>query len=52
MVSLVCLLTLAVQEGHRRPRLEAPERLHAAALLQIQQVDQDDRVDLQEAVAA
>lgn len=49
---LVCLQTLGVQERHRRPRLKAPQRLHAAALLQVQQLDQDDRVNLQEAVGA
>ena len=51
-VSSVCLQTLAVQQRHWRPRLEAPQRLHAAALLQIQQLDQDNRVDLQQAAAA
>lgn len=35
----LCLQTLAVQKRYRRPRLEAPQRLHAAALLQIQQLD-------------
>lgn len=44
--------TLAVQQRHRRSRLEAPQRLHAATLLQIQQLDQEDRVDVQEAAAA
>lgn len=44
--------TLAVQQRHWRPGLEAPQGLHAAALLQVQQLDQDDRVELQEAAAA
>lgn len=44
--------TLAVQQRHGGPRLKAPQRLHAAALLQVQQLDQDDRVDIQEAAVA
>lgn len=44
--------TLAVQQRHGGPRLKTPQRLHAAALLQVQQLDQDDRVDIQEAAVA
>lgn len=45
-------LTLAVEQRHRRPRLEAPQRFHTAALLQVQQLDQDDWIDFQKAAAA
>lgn len=46
------ICTLAVQQRDWWSRLEAPQRLHAAALLQVQQLDQDNRVNLQEAAAA
>lgn len=44
--------TLAMQQRHRGPRLKTPQGLHAAALLQVQQLDQDDRVDVQKAAVA
>lgn len=47
-----CQQTLAVQESHRRPRLKTPQRLNTAALFQIQQLDEDDRIDVQEAAVA
>ena len=43
--------TLVVQQGDRRPWLQPPQRLHAPLLLQVQQLDQDDRVDLQQTAA-
>ena len=44
--------TLAVQQGGGGPGLQPPQGLHAAALLQVQQLDEDDRVDFQQAAAA
>lgn len=43
---------MAVQQGHGGPRLKTPQRLHAVALLQVQQLDQDDRVNIQKATVA
>lgn len=41
-----------MEESHRRPRLKTPQRLNTAALFQIQQLDQDDRINVQEAAVA
>lgn len=41
-----------MQQRHGRTRLKTPQRIHAAALLQVQQLDQDDRVDIQKAAVA
>lgn len=46
------LQTLAVQQRHGGPRLETPQRFNAVALFQVQQLDQDHRVDLQEAAVS
>lgn len=46
------LQTLGVQQRHRGPWLETPQRLNAVALLQVQQLDQDNRVDLQQAAVS
>lgn len=46
------LQTLAVQQRDGGPRLETPQRLNAVALLQVQQLYQDNRVDLQQAAVS
>lgn len=41
--------TLALEERGRGARLHPPQWLHVTAVLQVQELDEDDRVDLQEA---
>lgn len=41
--------TLALEERGRGAGLHPPQWLHMAAVLQVQELDEDDRVDLQEA---
>lgn len=41
--------TLALEERGRGAGLHPPQGLHMTAVLQVQELDEDDRVDLQEA---